>query len=529
MTFLGIITSLLLIINVCFAQPAHPHIILIVADDLGWDDVSFHGSTEIPTPNIDKLARDGVILHNYYVMPLCTPTRSALMTGRHPIHLGLQHNTIGGAQPYGLGLNETLISQLLKTQGYKTHIVGKWHLGMFAKEYLPLNRGFDSHFGFLLGHEDYLDHTAEDGPLYWGYDFQRNSQIYKPIFGQYGTEILTEEVKKVITSHDPSEPLFLYIAQQAVHAGNSDHPLQAPDHYVQRFPNIKNEKRRIFAGMVSALDDSIGNITKYLAETDLYKHSIIIFTTDNGGAGHGYDGSVGCNWPLRGMKSTPWEGGVRGVGFVNSPLLEKPKRISHDLIHVSDWFPTMYRVAGGNVSLLGGNIYGKDVWDTVSQGQSSPRNEILLNIDPIGMYAALRVGDYKLLIGDNDHGIWDGWYPPLGASTENKHEEEQSLGVSRPQSALPPVVSCLLPRPSNASTNCKPFEKPCLFNIRNDPCEFYNIADWNQDILAEMMTRLHLINATAVPPKNVPNDPKGNPKLHGGNWVPWVNLTEYKL
>ena len=119
--------------------------------------------------------------------------------------------------------------------------------------------------------------------------------------------------------------------------------------------------------MVSALDDSIGSINKYLVKSGLYKNSVIIFTTDNGGAGQGYDGSVGCNWPLRGMKSTPWEGGVRGTGFVHSPLIENPKRISRDLIHVSDWFPTMYRIAGGDVSTLGNHIYGMDVWDTVSR------------------------------------------------------------------------------------------------------------------------------------------------------------------
>ncbi|XP_071809573.1 arylsulfatase B-like [Asterias amurensis] len=508
-------------------KPPHPHIVLIVADDLGWNDVSFHGSTQIPTPNIDKLANDGVILHNYYVMPLCTPTRSALLTGRHPIHLGLQHRTIAGAQPYGLGLNETLISQLLKLQGYKTHIVGKWHLGFFADEYLPLNRGFDSHLGYLLGHEDYWNHIAADE--YEGFDFQRDSHIYTPVFGQYSTEIFTREVQSIITNHDPSQSLFLYLAHQAVHAGNGNNPMEAPDYYVKRFPNIQDKKRQIFAGMVSALDDSIGNITKHLVQSGLYENTVIIFTTDNGGAGEGYDQSVGCNWPLRGMKSTPWEGGVRGVGFVNSPLLEMPRRISHDLMHVSDWFPTMYRIAGGNVSALATKIYGMDMWDTVSRGETCPRSEILHNIDPIEKYAALRVGDYKLVVGDSDGGVWDGWFPPVGTSADklSASQYEKKLSEKAPHARDSPVVTCP-PIPLNASTSCQPFKDPCLFNINQDPCEFYNIADQNPDILGELLKRLQQLNATAVPPlnKDLMPDPRGDPRLHNGNWVPWVTLTD---
>ncbi|CAG2103240.1 unnamed protein product, partial [Medioppia subpectinata] len=123
----------------------------------GWGDVGLHGSNQIQTPNIDLLASNGIILNNYYVSPLCSPSRSALMTGYHPIHTGFQHSVIHNAQPWGLPLKFKILPQYLRPLGYETHIVGKWHLGFFKKDYLPTNRGFDSHFGFWSGHTDYYD------------------------------------------------------------------------------------------------------------------------------------------------------------------------------------------------------------------------------------------------------------------------------------------------------------------------------------------------------------------------------------
>jgi len=136
-----------------------PHILFILADDLGWSDLGFHGSV-IKTPNIDKLAREGVILDNYYVQPLCTPTRSALMTGRYPIHTGLQHGVIHLDAPYGLPLEYSTLPQELKKLSYATHMVGKWHLGSFKWPYVPTRRGFDTSFGFWGGAEDHYNHSV---------------------------------------------------------------------------------------------------------------------------------------------------------------------------------------------------------------------------------------------------------------------------------------------------------------------------------------------------------------------------------
>ncbi|XP_033099226.1 arylsulfatase I-like isoform X2 [Anneissia japonica] len=497
-----------------------PNIILIVADDLGWNDVSFHGSEQIPTPNIDKLAYEGVILFNYYVQPICTPTRSAIMTGRHPIHTGLFHSVITAAQPDGLRPNETTIPEHLAPLGYVSHMVGKWHLGHFAKEYLPINRGFNSSFGYYLGKEDYFDHTSSfnfSKHAFWGYDFHKNGEVYKPTFGQYSTELYAKEAINILEQHNKSKPLFLYLPFQAVHSANEDDPLQAPQKYIDRFPYIKNKQRKVYAAMVSALDDAIGNFTASLKETGLYDNSVILFTTDNGGPVCGFDYNCASNFPLRGVKATLWEGGVRGVGFVNSPLLKKPGRISEDLVHVCDWLPTIYHLAGGDAGKLK-NLDGYNLWQTISSGEPSPRKEVLHNLDTVGNFSAIRMGDYKLVVNSNYNGTWDGWYP-----TKDTDEDFVIPVNANPQAS---VVHCP-PKPPDVETNCQPFKAPCLFDIRNDACEYMNIAGQHPDIVSKLLARLAEILPTVVPEANKPEDVNADPRLHSGNWVPWINLTQY--
>lgn len=403
-------------------QTSKPNIVVIVADDLGWDDVSFHGSRQIPTPNIDALAFGGIILNNYYVSPICTPSRSALMTGRHPIHTGLQHSVIVGSEPYGLGLNETIMPQYFKQLGYATRMVGKWHLGFFAKEYTPLYRGFDSHFGYWLGAEDYFSHNAWATKDENGLDFRRDMEVYNDS-GKYSTEEFTKEAVSVIENHDTSKPLFLYLAHQAVHSANPGDPIQAPQKYIDRFGYIKNEHRRKFAGVVSALDDSIGNLTLALYDKGILNNTIIVFTTDNGGPAAGFDMNYASNWPLKGVKATIWEGGVRGVGFAWSQLFnpDARERVSKDMIHICDWLPTLYRAAGGDPTTLK-NSDGMDVWDTLSKSKPSPRTEILHNIDPVVGQGAIRVGDMKLVVGVGPyHGDWDHWYAPEEYHAKKHH------------------------------------------------------------------------------------------------------------
>ncbi|GAB1600814.1 arylsulfatase J-like [Argonauta hians] len=515
----------LLLMSLDFTNAAkRPNIIVILADDLGWDDVSFHGSNEIPTKNIDSLASDGIILNNYYVSPICTPTRSALMTGRHPIHTGLQHGVIVGSQKYGLPLNETLMPQYLNNLGYSSHIVGKWHLGFLSENYTPTKRGFKSHLGYWLGAEDYYLHIT-DGIDGTGYDFHRNLDPEKNAIGHYSTEIFTKEAVNIIKNHNQTEPLFLYLPYQAVHSSDTRPYLEAPEKYVKRFPNIQNDKRKVFAGMVSALDDGIGEVVKALKTYGLYSNSIILFSTDNGGPVWGYNENAASNWPLRGMKNTLWEGGVRGVGFLHSPLLKKNSYISEQMVHVCDWLPTLYRAAGGNPAdePLMKNIDGYDLWNMFSNNEKTVRTEILHNIDPIGKFAAIRTNDYKLLIGKvAGRGKW---YPPYNVSERylanwSSMDNNGTMTIMAQNKEV--KVNCGGPEPPGAAHNCNEPHKPCLFNIAIDPCEYHNIAEQNPEIVKYLMNRLMKYKETMVPALSTPQDPAGFPVNYNGIWTPWV-------
>lgn len=561
---------------------SRPNIVFILADDLGWNDVGFHGSRQIPTPNLDALAYDGTILANYYVQPLCTPSRAALMTGRYPIRVGLQHDVIYSAQPYGLFLNETIMPQYLKELGYDAHIVGKWHLGFFAKEYTPLHRGFDSHMGYYQGCEDYYDHTyAADGLKQesWGLDFRHNKSIFKTAFGQYSTELFTRQAENIINNHNTSKPLYLYLPFQAVHSGNDVTPLEAPWKYLKDLTNIKSANRRLYAGMLSALDDAVGNITKSLFKRGILNNTIIVFSTDNGGPANGFDKNDANNWPLRGLKATIWEGGTHGVGFIWSPLLEKSRRISHQMLHVTDWLPTLLHAAGYDMSKLPDDLDGFDQWDSISRDMSSKRTEFLTNIDPVEKSAALRSGDMKVLVAANGYTThYNGWYPPDEVTTtlfkdrpddlrmykngfnpylnntfldnsirsfERLRDYEKltkekwdpelrpsdvyeillKIGRDGIASPHPFVISCG-PPPANASTNCEPWKAPCLFNITADPCEFNNLAQGRQELVKALLEKIERYAEHSIPPINQPVDDKGLPYHHDGLWVPWVTLEE---
>eukprot|EP01084_Bolivina_argentea_P308547 533568_1 len=287
-----------------------PNIIVIVADDLGYDDIYLQ-SKQINTPNIDKLLTEGQFCSWHYAQCVCSTSRSTLLTGRYPLHHGI-NGAILWATPMGLNLNETLLSNVLLDNGYKTHAIGKWHLGMYRWEYTPTFRGFESFYGYYGGGEDYFTHKAGGN-----YDFRRDerlncgpncSVVEIEAFQNYSTRLFTSRAIIIINNHSQSQPLFLYLAYQAVHA-----PDDVPKSYVTPYDqSITDSQRRTFAGMLSCLDEGIGNLTNVLQKKGyLDNNTIIVFTSDNGGpipnSGVGdYTGSR--NWPLRGGKHSVWEG-----------------------------------------------------------------------------------------------------------------------------------------------------------------------------------------------------------------------------
>ena len=276
-----------------------PNILVIVADDMGYADIGVHGSRDIPTPNIDALARDGVRFTDAYVSgPYCSPTRAGFLTGRYPQRFGHEFNLGAQHREFGLPLEETTIADRLKAAGYRTALFGKWHLGM-GEKYHPLRRGFEEFFGFLGGAHTYIDVGTGQNPLLEG---------TTPVesFDGYLTDALAERASAYV-KQQASKPFFLYLAFNAAHT-----PMQATRNYLDKFAHIQDERRRTYAAMVSAMDDGIGKVLGTLREQNLDQNTLVIFFNDNGGPTMETTTINGAsNAPLRGSKRTTWEGGIR--------------------------------------------------------------------------------------------------------------------------------------------------------------------------------------------------------------------------
>nr|CAD7257390.1 unnamed protein product [Timema shepardi] len=626
----------------------------------GWNDVSFHGSDQIPTPNIDALAFNGVILNSQYAQPVCTPSRAALMTGKYPIHTGetvipcnvplcpplskgMQGYPLLAAEPRGLPPGK-LLPEYLRELGYTNRAIGKWHLGFYKRELTPTYRGFDSHLGYWTGFVSYYDYILQDKVIqrkdklrhsitryssflmkqykdgeFSGFDLRRNLTLARDLVGQYATDVFTDEAVRLISTHRETEPLFLYLAHLAPHAGNRGKLLEAPQEVVNKFDYIADPNRRTYAeeirprvvgkiytlifecdwlckmesrpwsvptlqfnpsianrqcgkfsdpkfsgkcscksvgglpspvgsliprrrvsAMVSKLDDSVGRVTEALQRRGMLGDSIIVFMSDNGGSTIGDFPNWGSNYPLRGLKDTLWEGGVRVPGFIWSPLLQQTPRVSNQVMHITDWLPTLYTAAGGIPPLEG--LDGVDQWEALLYDLPSPRREVLLNINEKTRTAAVRYQNYKLIIGSTnpDYNEYFGanWAaavaPPYNSSAVTGSPAGVAVAQLYRSTYRSPTLTSRIPSlrweaslqctPDSPGSSCDPTVSKggCVYDVERDPCETNDLAVDHPDLASSLRALLVRHRRTLVPQGNLPTDSfNADPAKWGGAWTTW--------
>lgn len=417
--------------NATRTQP--PHLLFILADDLGYNDVSYHnhhsGSGATWTPNIDALAAESTILDSYYANPICSPSRASIMTGRYTIRLGINHHCYETSQMTGLPRNERLMPAALREAGYETWFYGKWHLGCAQEYMLPTNRGFDYHYGFYSACVDAFNHTVGNlcgnASACPGLDWHRstfdkarnatNTTEERSDRYQHTTHLLVRDFEARVANYDGVRPIFTYLAFHMVHQGSGKGArswpgnsgfdageMQAPPSYVAAVPqSVTDPARRVFVAMVHLLDEAVGNVTAAMRRAGLWERTLTVFTSDNG-APFDERGSSG-NLPLRGQKHTLWEGGVRVPAFLHGPAIGVPAgKVTHRLVAHVDWLPTLLLRGQGSLSQPL-PLDGVDQWAALTDPSApAARTELLHNYDisskPVKHFrGALRVGDLKLL------------------------------------------------------------------------------------------------------------------------------------
>ncbi len=445
----------------CSAATApRPNIVFFLIDDLGYTDVSYHGG-EIKTPNIDRLAAAGAKLEAFYVQPVCSPTRAALMTGRYPMRHGLQVGVVRPWAQYGLPLDERTLAQALQEAGYVTAICGKWHLGHFAPEYLPTRRGFAHQYGHYNGALDYFEHTRDGG-----FDWHRDDQVNRD--EGYSTVLLGNESVRLVTQHDTAKPLFLYVPFNAPHA-----PLQALPEHLKLYEHIENKQRRAYCAMVHAVDEQIGRVVAAIEKRGLAGNTLFIFSSDNGGP----LAQGATNGKLRAAKGTLYEGGVRAAACATWAGKIKPGLAIQEPLHMVDWYPTLLKLAGASAGQKHAPD-GLDIWPVLTAGAKSPHDAILLNTTPRN--GAIRMGDWKLVVGGN---VADSDEAPAAAPDTSKKGKKAKQAEGKAEAGGVRVE---------------------LFNLTEDISEKTNLVDKFPDKVKELRTRLEAFAKQAVPPKSAP-------------------------
>ena len=531
------------------AKPKPPAILWIVADDLGGTDVGWRGS-EFPTPNIDALAYSGIRLENYYVQPVCSPTRTAFMTGRYPLRTGLQHLVIWQDTVAAIDRAHPTVAEVLRDDhGYtQSYMLGKWHNGHAAWNNTPPARGFEGGwYGWNGGSSDYYAHIASaqaphatfKGQGYAMFDgLGRRAGVPDPRAkphalpvpawgdrGNYSTELWADKAIDLIRAHDfDAHPFFMYLGFQSPHAPLQPCPDRAIDAECARV--ARGPGRSVYCSMVRYMDRKIGEVVAALRARGQWDDALVIFTSDNGGCMP--PENRGCNWPLRGGKHHLFEGGVRVTGLVSGGAVPPALRgsTSHALMHATDWFPTILGLLarrgaapGAAQRAAAAALDGFDLWPALTNASNantstidpartfSPRDEIPHNVDPLlratGLptepQGALRWGVWKLLVGDLDVG----WC-------------RCDMTVEQPTAAQ-----------GTAGARNGTF---AVFDLLHDPNERTDLSTskepLHQEAVARLLARWEHWKARAAPPNFPDSDPRSYPtRFHGiynGSWMPWL-------
>ena len=366
-----------------------PHIVYLMADDLGGHDLGFRGGS-VRTPHLDALGLGGATLNAFYVQPYSSQTRAALLTGRYPMRYGLQTLSIGRTSSFGLPEEERTLAQALKGQGYRTAFIGEWLLGHAKPGYSPTRRGFDAFYGSLSGTpESSLRKGAKT-------DWRRGERAVSE--AGFVTQLLAAEASRTIQQHDASTPLFLVVAFNAP-ARYQDVPPAA----LAVYADPADDTRRHYAAAVTALDTAVGEIVAALERRKLLDDTLIVFHSDNGGAlptrfatgDNDVRNPAADNAPFREGRGSLYEGGVRVPALIQWRGRIAPKTVVTDNVHITDLHATLLRLAGAQADAAR-PLDGVDIWPVIAEQQRTPRKELLIHVDDFA--AAIRVGEWKLLV-----------------------------------------------------------------------------------------------------------------------------------
>lgn len=385
-TYCRLFLLMLLFATSSYAQRNKPNVIVIVVDDAGYADFGCYGGKEIPTPNIDRLAAGGTKFTNAYVTAsVCAPSRAGLLTGLYQQRFGFEHNTSSKPAPgytmkdMGIDVRIPTIGNQMKANGYKTIAIGKWHQGD-DEPYFPLNRGFDEFYGFVGGHRNFFGYTkapAREFTLFNNREPVPENEV------SYLTDMFTTNATQFI-EQNKSNPFFMYLAYNAVHV-----PMNAKKELVQRFSHLP-EGRRAYAAMMTSLDEGIGKLVQTLKEQHLDQNTLIFFVNDNGAA----TGNYADNGPLRGLKGSKWEGGIRVAFLMNWPGKVPPGLTYNPMVSSLDILPTAVAAAGDKLT-DDFKPDGKNLIPFLNRLDKKPPHDMLFWRR--GVAAAVRQGDWKLI------------------------------------------------------------------------------------------------------------------------------------